>query len=554
MKKLRGLVAALLVGFMLVGCGGSSNGDKQITVDLGSEPPELNTFMTSTSVSGNVLRHCVEGLVTLNEKDEPVPGVAKSWDVSKDKLTVTFNLREDSKWSNGEPVTAKDFVFAQEELYDARNGAPYGSTWAERVDGAEELFRLTSTDEKTGKVIGSAAEIKAAKKELGVKALDDYTLEFKLTGPYDYFVELMAFYNFAPVNEKTYKEMGGLKKYAKEADAMVYNGAFVVSSWAHESELVLTKNEDYWDKDSIEVEQITMTMITDSNTRENEFRAGNNDVILLGGLQAKEMKKNPVEGATLANYDDGGVWYLEYNTEIKGLNNPKIRKAFTLAIDAQTFIDSLLQNDSVVATSMTPPAIKQGSFTKAVADAGVSLGERNVETAKALLAEGLAEEKLTVADLKLSMITDDSDAAKKNCEFVQEQLRSNLGVEIQVEQMPHKQRIARMDATDFAIVFAGWSLDYNDPMTYLDLWLSNSGNNHTNWSSAEYDRLIKEAGVEVDTQKRTELLIGAEKILMDECPIGVMFDRKQDYVVSSRIKGVVRTSASDLDCRHVKFK
>lgn len=554
MKKLRNLVAALLVGVMLVGCGGSSsNGGKEITVDLGAEPPELNTFMTSTSVSGNVLRHIVEGLVTLDANDKAAPGMAKSWDVSEDKLTVTFHLREGAKWSNGEEVTAKDFVFAQEQLYDARNGAPYGSTWAERVVGAQDLFKITSADKTTGKLAASDAEIQAAKDALGVKAIDDYTLEFKLTGPYDYFVELMAFYSFAPINEKAYNEMGGLDKYAKEADAMVYNGPFKIESWSHESEMVLVKNEDYWNKDAIGAEKITMTMITDSNTRENEFRAGNIDVVSLTGLQAKEMKTNLVEGADLKSYDDGSIWYLEYNTSVKGLNNAKIRRALTLAIDAQAFIDSIVQNDSTVAYSFTPPAIQQGTFNKAVADAGVSIGERNVETAKALLAEGLAEENLTVADLKVAMITDDTDVAKKNCEFVQEQLRANLGVEIQVEQMPHKQRIARMDAKDFAIVFAGWSLDYNDPMTYMDLWLTGGGNNHTNWSNAQYDKLIADAAMEGDTAKRTDLLVQAEKILMEECPIGIIYNRKQSYVVSSKIKNVIRTASTDLDCRYVKF-
>lgn len=554
MKKLRNLVAALLVGVMLVGCGGSSSsGGKEITVDLGAEPPELNTFMTSTSVSGNVLRHVVEGLVTLDANDKAAPGMAKSWDVSEDKLTVTFHLREGAKWSNGEEVTAKDFVFAQEQLYDARNGAPYGSTWAERVVGAQDLFKITTADKTTGKLAASDAEIQAAKDALGVKAIDDYTLEFKLTGPYDYFVDLMAFYSFAPINEKAYKEMGGLDKYAKEADAMVYNGPFKIESWAHESEMVLVKNEDYWNKDAVEAEKITFTMITDSNTRENEFRAGNVDVVSLTGLQAKEMKSNLVEGSDLKSYDDGSIWYLEYNTSVKGLNNAKIRRALTLAIDAQSFIDSIVQNDSTVAYSFTPPAIQQGTFNKAVADAGVGIGERNVETAKALLAEGLAEENLTVADLKVAMITDDTDVAKKNCEFVQEQLRANLGVEIQVEQMPHKQRIARMDAKDFAIVFAGWSLDYNDPMTYMDLWLTGGGNNHTNWSNAQYDKLIADAAMEGDTAKRTDLLIQAEKILMDECPIGIIYNRKQSYVVSSKIKNVIRTASTDLDCRYVKF-
>ena len=362
--KLKKLVALALTATMLVGCGGGSGSSDEnaISIDLTQEPPQMNSILTSSTGSGNVLRHCMEGLVSLDENNEPVPGMAESWDVSADYRTVTFHLRKGAKWSSGEEVTAKDFVFALDQLFTTSNAAPYSGTWAPRIVGAEAYMaateKLATAESKLAKlkkdgkdtkeaeeaVKEAEAEVATAYESIGYKAEDDYTLTFNLTGPYEYFVALTAFYNFLPVNEEEFNKLGGIESYATEADKMVYNGPFVITDWTHEDSIVLEKNPDYWDADSIKLDKITFRMIKDSNTRLNEYQAGSIDVIELTGDQVQDLKKEDQYKDLIKEFDDGSNFYLQYNVTRPGLNNANIRKAITYAVDAQQFIDSIVKN------------------------------------------------------------------------------------------------------------------------------------------------------------------------------------------------------------------
>ena len=254
-------MAAVMTATMLAGCSGggtteskaggdvtassgaadagTSTGPKEITVDTTSEPPELNPIKNSSTGGGNVLRHIMEGLIYLDKDNSPHAGMAESWDVSDDKLTYTFHIRKDAKWTNGDPVTANDFVFSWNTLFTPATGSVYASTWAPLLVGASDV--LNAADDAT---------LQTALSNVGWKAIDDYTLEVKLTNPYPYFVSLLSFYSFAPLNEKAYTEIGG-DNYAKEFDSMVTNGPWKMTAWTHESEIVLEKNMDYYDKDSI---------------------------------------------------------------------------------------------------------------------------------------------------------------------------------------------------------------------------------------------------------------------------------------------------------------
>lgn len=388
----------------------------------------------------------------------------------------------------------------------------------------------------------SDAELAAAIEAVGYRAVDDYTLEVTLTNPYPYFLSVLAFYSFAPVNEKAYTEIGA-DNYAKEADTIVTNGPFNMTGWEHESEIVLEKNPDYYAADTINLDKITMLMMNDSNARLNSFKAGDCDMIELAGDQPALLTK---EGKTVLSYDDGSTWYFEFQTTKKGLNNPKVRQAMTLAVDAQSFIDNVVKNNSEVAYSFTPTAINNGKFAETV---GKVLKRGDYAAAKALFEEGLAEEGMTPADLQLTIIADDTDVAGKYCAFFQEQWKTNLGIDVAVSQMPYKSRLERMQTKDFDIVMAGWGPDYNDPMTFVDLFVTDAGNNHTNWSNAEYDQLIKDAIVEPDAEKRTEILVKAENILLADMPVGPIYNRKKDYVTSDRLTGVVKTAFTDLALR-----
>lgn len=550
--KALSLVVALLMVVTLAACGGTAPapsstpsestgstapaptaGPKEITINLGSNPPEMNSILTTDSTSGNVLRHVITTLTTLDTADNAQPGVAKSWTISPDGLTYTFDLRDDMKWSNGEPVTAHDFIFAWTQVLTPANAAEY-SYMGFAFKNGEKFFKGECGIE-----------------EVGFKAEGDYKLVVTLENPIPYFLSQLAFYTFAPVNEKTFNEMGGFEKYGKEANQMVYNGPYVMTEWKHEDKIVLEKNPNYYDATNVDIDKITMMMIKDSNAALNAFLAGDLDMVGVTGTQRDTVAANGIE---LKHYSDGSSWYLEYNTaKSKPLQNKKIRQALTLAIDAESFTKNVVKNDSIPAYSFTNPAIT-GADGKPFSDSVGKLINRDIATAKKLLEEGMKEAGVTIADMnKLVYITDDTDTAATHAAFFQNQWKTNLGVEIQVEQMPFKSRLERMTNKDFDIVMAGWGPDYNDPMTFMDLWVKDGGNNHTSWSNARYDEIIKLCSSEPDPMKRQELFIEAEKILADECPVGIIYNRMRDFVTSDGLTGVYRSPFQDINLIGAKF-
>lgn len=499
-----------------------------ITVNLASEPADLCSITTTDTLSGSILRHVIENLVELDENDNVVPGVATDWTVSDDGLTYTFHLRQGMKWSNGEPVTAHDFVFAWTALLDPAYAAEYA--------GFGYVF-------KNGRAFN---EGKVTADQLGFKALDDYTLEVTLENPTAYFLSTLAFYVLSPVNEKAYKEFG--TAYATDADKIVTNGPFKLTSWEHESKIVMDKNPDFYDAANINVDKITWLMINDTNAALNSFKAGEVDIIGVNGDQAKMLK---TENFPVYTYDDGSCFYLEYNLKDKYLANNDLRKALTYAIDKQAFVDSIVKNSSKPALGFTPPALK-GLNKSFVDEVGPQVPVVDVAQAKELYQKALSE--LGVDKVELTMICDDGDTAIKNAAFIQEQLKTNLGIDLKVEPMPFKSRIERMQNEDFSIIFAGWGPDYNDPQTFLDVFETGNGNNHTSYSDADYDALLNKVRTTVDPAERMGYLYDMEKKLMSDLPIGPVYWRARDYVVSGKIaSGVVRTAFQDMNYRYVKL-
>lgn len=572
MKKLLALSLALVMVLMaFAGCGaktppapgsnpGTSEpgpapaGPKEIIVNLGSEPPMMNSILTTSTGSMNVLRHIVDGLVALDQNDEPIPGVAESWTYDEATMTYTFKLRKDYKWNNGEPVTAHDFIFAWDTFFSFEAAAPYAGTWAPLILGATERMNVLTDEQYNALDAADKAAIDAAKPSaefladmaakgyengIGYKAVDDYTLQVTVTGPYPYFLSIMAFPNFFPINEKGYNEMGGVDAYGTEAELLLTNGAFNMTAWNHEDSIVLEKSANYPKAGEINLDKITMLMISDTGTAFNTFLAGEVDMIGLNGEQAQNMRD---QGRNVLFYDDGSCWYFEFQNEHKGLNNKKVRQALTMAIDAELFIETVTKNNSAAAYSFVPPAISNGTFTAKVG----KLVNRDAAAAKKLLDEGLAELGMTAADLKLTIIADEGDTAAKNCAFFQEQWKTALGIDVAVEQMTYKNRIERMQNHDFDIVMAGWGPDYNDPMTFLDLFVTGNGNNHTKYSNKAYDKLVADAMVEPDAAKREGIMIEIEKVLMDDMPVGPIYNRARDYICSDRLTGVVRTAFTDM--------
>ncbi|MFR7590943.1 MAG: peptide ABC transporter substrate-binding protein [Longibaculum sp.] len=587
MKKnwLKSITASGLCLAMLAGCGGGGASSGSVSVNLASEPPEMLSFLNTDSTSGNVLRHVMEGLVTLDENNKAIPGVAKevptkeNGGISEDGKTVTFKLNPEAKWSDGTQVTAKDFEFAWDQLFSPTNGAGYASTWSPLIVGATDYLNVAATlqqefvdakkakeetdkDGNTKVVINKDAQAEYDKilkdrtaKALegkGWKAVDDTTFTVQLTGPYVYFVNLMAFYNFAPLQQKAYENGGGLEKYANDMEGFLGNGPFKFKEWKHDDTIVLEKNENYWNKDAIKLNEITFRMISDTNTMLNEFENGTIDMIGLTGEQANNLKK---DGKNVLNYADGSVWYFEFNHKSKGLNNAKVRKALSLAYDGDAYIKTVKGDQSTLATAFTAPTVDNGDFNKSLGNLYQRpTSEKDYADLKNLLAEGLKEEGLSIDNFTVTILGDTGDDALKQYAFFQEQWQKHLGIKVKINQVEFKTRIANMQSGNFDIVFAGWSADYDDPMSYLDLWLTGGGNNHGHYSNPQYDQLIAKALVSGDANERKELFAKAEKIISEDYPIGIIYNRVRSYICSDKLTGVVRNAFSDLDLRFAEAK
>lgn len=497
---------------------------ESVTVNLATEPPDMFSVTTQDAQSFNLLRHLMEGLVTLDPEDRVKPGVAESWDISEDQLTYTFHLRNDFTWTNGEKVTANDFKYAWISLLNPDFAASYA------------YFGYVF---KNGQAYN---EGKAKAEDVAIKVVDDYTLEVTLENVTPYFLSQLAFGVFMPLNEKAYAEFGD--KYATDADKIVTNGPYKMESWQHESEVVLVKHDAYPKAADIKIPKIIWKMIKDTNTKMNMFKSNEMDMCEVNGDEAAALK---AEGWTVNTYDDGSVWYLTYECNDKFLKNANLRKAITLCIDSESFVTNVVKNSSKPATQFVPLTVN-GNKDKFANEVGSQFKSHDIESAKAALAEAMKELGVTNAkDIEVSLMTDDTTAATKYSAYLQENIASELGITVKVETMPFKSRIARMNEHDFSIVMAGWSPDYNDPMTYLDMFVTGSGNNNGEYSNPKYDELIAKAQTEIDPDKRFEYLMECERILMTDFPIGPYYYRAQDFITSAKLKGVVRTAFQDIN-------
>ncbi len=505
-------------------------GEDSIVINLGSEPPELNSALSTDTISFQIFKHVYENLVMQDNEDKIIPGAAESWEISDDGLVYTFHLREGMLWSDGTtPVTANDYAFAIKTLIAPETAADYAYFgWI--IKGAQAV-----TD-GTGSV-----------DDLGVKVVDDLTLEITLENPTPYAIDMFAFGSFAPINEAFYNEVGA-DKYGTEVEYILSNGAYTVSSWTHEDSLVMTKNDGYWDAaNKAFIKEIKGVMIVDSNAALNAFKAGEVDMIGLTGEQVTMIKG---EGYPVNQYNDGASWYLEFNLdESSVLANKNIRKALSLAIDREAYVATVEKNSSQPATSLCPPGLGvtgiDGDFQSKVGDLISTTAD--VEQAKTYLETGLSELGMTAEELgpQISMLLDDGDKPQLIGAFIKEQILSNLGVDISVEQMTFKSRLDRMSNKDFSIVFAGWGPDYNDANTFLDLFVTGNGNNHTSYSNARYDELISSAAAETDPNTRLEYFKELEQIIADDMMVTPIYWRVRDYITSEKVSGVYRSMFQD---------
>lgn len=481
------------------------------------EPTSLNTLLATYAYDFTPINAMIECLYRDDENDVPQPAGAETVDISDDKLVYTFHLREDATWSNGDPVVATDYEFAWQQALNPEVASDY-AYMLYFIHNAEPYFN--------GEVEWS---------EVGVKVIDEYTLEVTLDNPLPYATDLFAFPTLAPINQKFYEEVGA-DKYATDAEYFCCNGMYELTEWSHNSQIVFQKREDYWNADAVGPDEIVYKIITDSQAGLNSYLSREIDYT---DLDSGEV----VQQAEAAGFEVGvkparSSYYLIVNTEDEFMSNQNLRLALAYSIDKQALVDTVYQNDNQPMTSFTPPAIYGAAGADGPTFQEALLEERgemypasgDLEKAQEYLQAALEELGCTVDELNLSIDCAD-DSLRRNCAtFLQEQWRQNLGIEnIAVNSMQTKQVAANRQSGDYCMSLGGWSPDYNDAINFLDLWVTDGGNNDSFWSNEEYDNLIAQATAEADEEVRQQYLFDAEEILAAEMPVIPLYWQCQNY-------------------------
>ena len=484
----------------------------------------LDPQQATDGTSFEVIADYTDGLMQMDADGKPVPAIAESDEVSDDGLTWTFHLREDAKWSNGTPVTAADFVFAWQRAVDP--------------DIASEYSYMLSD---IGQVKNAASIIVGDmdKSELGVTAVDDYTLQVELEAPVSYFESLMYFPTFYPVNEEFYNSVGDT--FATSPETTLSNGAFILDSYEPAAtEIHLTKNPDYYDADRVKLAGIDYQVIQDSQTALMSYQSGALDMTLVNGDQVDQVKDDPEFSAIAAGY----LWYVAPNiSAVPELDNLNIRMALTMAINRQDITELVLKDGSKPTYTAVPMDFATGPdgtdfsadqtmFSNVCADDATQAAE--------FWQKGLDE--LGISSLELEMVVDADDAPQKVAAVLQQEWQDTLpGLTITLKVEPKKQRVQDMQDGNFQLGLTRWGPDYADPMTYLGMWVTGNSNNYGLWSNADYDSIIEECttgDLATDAEGRWAKLYDAEKIVMDDAVIFPLYTQSNAQMTKSNVTGV----------------
>ena len=501
-----------------------SSAEQEITVTAKSEIPSMDPSLITDSVGFQWAGETIEGLYRLDENSQLTEGMAVDSSVSEDGLTHTFTIREDAVWSNGDPVTANDFVYSWRRAVDPDVGSEYGPYFL-------------------GGVIKNATEVsngEAAVEDLGVTAVDDKTLEVQLEKPVPYFKSMTVFVTFMPLNQSFVEEHG--EDFATEAEYTLSNGPFKMTEWNHGEGWVVEKNEDYWDADTVQLEKINAKVIKEIATGVNLYESGQIDQTELNAEFVDQYRTNEAFNVAEKPY----LYFLKFNQDAnEALANVDARKAISMAIDRQSLVDVILNDGSVPAEGYVPSNfVSMPESSEDFRDAQGPLVESNEEKAKEHWAK--AKEALGTEEVTIELMGDDTGTSKNVLAYYKDQLETKLdGLTINLVEVPFKERVRRDSASEFEIEAATWGPDYVDPNTYLNMYLTGGQNNNMNYSNPEYDALIEKANGELAQQpeKRYETFLEAEQMLLTEdAAVAPIYQDAKAQLFRPSIKGVFTTA------------
>lgn len=504
--------------------GSAQASASDLNVMLETPVESLDPQQATDGTSFEVIADYTDGLMQMDADGKSVPAIAESYDVSTDGLTYTFHLRKDAKWSNGDPVTAADFVFGWQRAVDPSVASEYA-------------YMLSDIGQ-----VKNAAEIIAGKKdkaELGVKAVDDTTLEVDLVAPVSYFASLMYFPTFYPVNQKFFETCADT--YGTSPETTLSDGAFVLDSYEPAAtQFHLTKNADYYDAQRVKLAGLNYQVIQDSQQALMSYQTGTLDMTLVNGEQVDQVKDDPAFKAVGAGY----LWYVSPNiAKVPELANQNIRMALTMAIDRASIATGVLKDGSTPTFTAVPPQFATGpDGSDFSADQTKFADVCAFDAAKAAdyWKKGLQE--LGKTSISLDMTVDADDAPQKVAQVLKEEWEQELpGLTVNLVIEPKKQRVQDLQDGNFQLGLTRWGPDYADPMTYLGMWVTNNSNNYGLWSNKDYDDMIAECttgDLAMDAQGRWTKLFDAEKLVMDNAVIFPIYTQCNAEMVSTKVTGV----------------
>ncbi|MGG0122641.1 peptide ABC transporter substrate-binding protein [Bacillus paranthracis] len=520
-KKSHLMVMALVTSLLLTACNNKENkSDKEakkqvLNVTVSEEIPSLDTAKTMDGTSAHVMQNIFEGLYVLDDQDQPIPAVAKSFKRSEDGKKYTFDLRKDAKWSNGDSVTANDFMFAWKRAINPETASQY----------AYMLFYVKNAKEINKGTVPLA--------ELGVKVINDYKLEVELEQPIPYFLQLLALPIYLPQHESFLKEQG--KNYALEPSNLIYNGPFVLEKWKHEQEFQLKKNATYWDEKKVKLDEINFQIVKDTMTAVNLYEAGNLDRVPINSQFVDKYKGHK----ELHMSSEPAIAMLRFNEKNSALANKKVRQAISFVLNKEDFVAHFINNGAKPATGLVPVGHINEETGKDFREENGNLSLYDVQSAKKNWEE--AKKELGVEQVNLEFLTFEQDNAKRMAEYIKGDLEKNLqGLTIQIKQQPFKQKLQLEQTGDYDITMANWGPDYKDPISYLELFTTGNQNNKMNYSNRHYDELIKKAKSDLvlDQKKRWEALQEAERILLGDAAVAPLYQMGSAYVQKDYVRGI----------------
>ncbi|WP_404456124.1 peptide ABC transporter substrate-binding protein [Virgibacillus necropolis] len=533
------LVLGLLLSIFLAACSSddgsstkSSNEDsdektgedvEQVLHLLESDTiPTMDLTLSTDALSAIYIGNTMEGLYRLGKNVEVTPGIAKDHKVSEDGTVWTFNLREDAKWSNGDPVTAHDFVYAWRRAVDPEVGSEYGPYMM-------------------GGVVKNATAISKGDmpiEKLGVKADGDYTFVVTLEKPTPYFESLTAFSTFFPLNQKFVEKQGD--KYATSSDTLLSNGPFLLTDWKSTStNWNLKKNPDYWDAEAVQLEKMTFDVVKDPQVGVDLYEKGKVD---RAGVSSDLVDKYASDDDYTTTLEPTLFWLKLNQTTSDALANVNIRKAISKSINKQALVDEILNDGSVVANGYIPKNFSKHPETgEDFREINGDLVTFDPEKAKELWEKGL--EEIGKEKVELEFLGGDGETTKLMNEFIANQMETNLpGLKITLKEVPFEQKLELDSNMDYDIQYNGWLPDFLDPYTFLNLWLTDGQNNKMGYSNPKYDKLIQSTVNELALKpvKRFEAFLEAEKILAEDAVVVPLYQRARAQLISPKIQGVIR--------------